>query len=277
MHDDDGYFDSTPRPTDVLGVVGLVLAFCVSPVGLLVSLIAALTPPRAVALVGVVVGTAGTVLWVFAGMWVWTFVVAGMAIVEFATDAEAIGDAAESRRAADGAYPADIGALGLDAASLIDPWGAPYGYRVTADGENAVVTSAGPDGAFGTPDDLRVHRYHVEEAVVVAVGMIAAGDVADVEVIEGYGAAILGIAGLERALELHLAETGAYPAALTDIPGIDDELATDPWGRPFRYSLNESGGRFTLVSDGRDGLPGTDDDLDSNDVDIESSGRRSGP
>jgi len=35
----------------------------------------------------------------------------------------------------------------------MDPWGRPYSLDV--DGEQATVTSCGPDGELGTPDDIR--------------------------------------------------------------------------------------------------------------------------
>ena len=38
--------------------------------------------------------------------------------------------------------------------SGLDPWGKPYGIEI--DGSRAFVFSAGPDGEFGTADDLHV-------------------------------------------------------------------------------------------------------------------------
>ncbi|MGQ7296182.1 FxLYD domain-containing protein [Quadrisphaera sp. KR29] len=69
-----GYRGAPPRPTSVVAVVGLVLAFVLSPVGVVVSAFGigdtrgGRKAGRGLAVAGVVVGVLGTVLWVVAAI-----------------------------------------------------------------------------------------------------------------------------------------------------------------------------------------------------------------
>jgi hypothetical protein len=69
-------------------------------------------------------------------------------------------------------------------------------------------------------------------------------------------------------LEKFKADHGAYPAALTDLPGSQ---AVDAWGRAFVYRVPGVGADYDLVSLGRDGEEGGE----GLDADISSTARAS--
>ena len=48
-------------------------------------------------------------------------------------------------------------------APIRDPWGNPYVYELSGDGETASVVSFGPDGERGTSDDIAAHREAFEK------------------------------------------------------------------------------------------------------------------
>ena len=143
-------------PTNVLGIVGFVLAFCLPPVGFLLSLIAVFRAPRGFAIAGLVVGLIGSIL---VGVLVAGFAVAGKYMisgVEFVIDTQQISQAAGTYASANnGNAPADLSALNLPRDTATDPWG--EAYRLTP-GENGAWTleSAGIDKTWGTADDIRI-------------------------------------------------------------------------------------------------------------------------
>ena len=72
---------------------------------------------------------------------------------------KALAVAAETARASSGAYPSSLETLGAPADRL-DPWGRPPRYEVFPESRAAALgldfrfTSAGPDGIFGSADDI---------------------------------------------------------------------------------------------------------------------------
>jgi len=103
---------------------------------------------------------------------------------------------------------------------------------------------------------------------VVALAVLIGGAV----VVAGIAAVAAG-AGLEGVLEVmkdgqtirasidqHVGTTGAPPATLGELSGLDAEALTDPWGRPYRYEVGP-GNKWKLTSDGKDGAPGGGDDV----------------
>lgn len=142
-------------PTNVLGIVGFVLAFCLPPIGFLLSLIAVMKPPRGFAIAGLIVSTilsiflALTVIGLAAiGKPIWT-------IFEYIQDTSQIVQAANAYGSANGAAPADLNALSLPQATTIDPWGQPW--RLTPGSGTAwTLESSGFDQTWGTSDDIRI-------------------------------------------------------------------------------------------------------------------------
>lgn len=123
---------------------------------------------------------------------------------------------------------AEMKKRGVDLDALRDPWGRPYQFTFSIAGPyyNNRITSAGPDGIFGSrnagelSDDVgewsvSIH-YFVDETAVI-----------------------------ERALAVHYAKTGVFPhndqefKTVLDEARLTPEQLTDPWGRPYRFSFTD--------------------------------------
>ncbi len=63
-----------------------------------------------------------------------------------------------------------------------------------------------------------------------------------------------GLERIGRAVETYREKTGSLPAALDDLPDMQQVHPVDSWRRPFLYSVQ--GTSYTLTSLGRDGKPG---------------------
>lgn len=154
-----------------LGIVGFILAFCISPLGLLISLFALTKRPRGFAVGGVIVGLIGTIVWgVFgAGIYYGGAMMKDMfqAVQRVETTREAI-KAYQDRN--DGALPENLDALGLEAASTTDPWGTPFRYQRSEDGTSFTLTIAGPDGTFDDGKDVVVTPAMTPNQIGEALG-----------------------------------------------------------------------------------------------------------
>jgi uncharacterized protein YfaS (alpha-2-macroglobulin family) len=117
---------------------------------------------------------------------------------------------------------------GADLDALRDPWGRPYQFTLSIAGPyyNIRVTSAGPDGVFGT-----------------TLGLQFSDDV------EEWSASIHYFtnetAAIEQALAVHYAKTGVFPQSEPEFKAVLDEARLapeqriDPWGRPYHFSFTE--------------------------------------
>lgn len=150
---DPGY-EAQGRGGNTLGVVGFALAFCVSPLGLLLSLIALRKQPRGFAIAGSVIGLVGTVVWAIVGagaVFSAPYIAKG---VDLSQDYLAISQAVESYKTKNnGALPADLAAAGVTGDEATDPFNQPYRFAPSADGKGWSLEISGPDNAFGTSDD----------------------------------------------------------------------------------------------------------------------------
>ncbi len=145
-------FETHERPTgtNVLGVVGFILSFCLSPIGLVISLIALAKQPRGFAIAGVIIGLLGSGVWVCGGIGYSAFKKAGlMSAIEMTQDFEKIQPAAN-------ASTTDITSLGLASDVSTDPWGTPYRIGPNESASSFKLTSNGPDKLPDTADDLSV-------------------------------------------------------------------------------------------------------------------------
>lgn len=143
-----------PQGSNVLGIVGFVLAFCVSPLGLILSLVALAKPPRGFAVAGTVIGLIGTCVWALVGYGL--FAGGGVFIKGFGlgTDYSVV----QSQIAAysgshNGEIPADLATAGVPEGARKDPWDRDYKFERSEDGKSWTLTSASFDGQFGTADD----------------------------------------------------------------------------------------------------------------------------
>jgi len=162
-----------------LGVAGFLIAFVglfiptgiVSLLGLILSVAALGRPPRLFAVLGVLLGLLGVLIWGAAilallfGIAVVGVVLAVLAVMAMiVTETELTTVTAdmlniqaaivEARAHHGGSEPLAISKLGLPAAAMLDPWGRPYRLEACSSGFVDVV-SDGPDGESGTSDDLR--------------------------------------------------------------------------------------------------------------------------
>ena len=165
QHDDQGYEGSYQEPmpgegrpqSNVLGIVGFILAFCVSPIGLIVSLIALRKPPRGLAIGGVVVGLLGTVgLAVIAAGVGWAFTQPIFKIQsEISQDYILIDREVASYQSKNGALPTSLDQLTtLTADQRTDPWGHAYVLEAQPSANTWSLRILGPDGQPDTSDDL---------------------------------------------------------------------------------------------------------------------------
>lgn len=154
--------------SNVLGIVGFILAFCISPVGLLVSLIALFKRPRGFAIAGVIVGLLGSAIW---GVFIGFGVVFGPDAVKAAQTAQRYGEIEAQvtayQAANDGALPPDLGALQLPN-GVNDGWGNPMRFEPDPDGTGWILRSAGFDAQFNTEDDF-VFQDNMSQRQVQAV------------------------------------------------------------------------------------------------------------
>jgi len=164
----DGGFESEyqePR-SNTLAIVGFVLAFCLSPIGLLLSLIALAKPPRGLAVAGVIVGLLGCVAWAMLGWLVVQVGRHGFEVAEVMEDYRSIEAAVAAHRAANNdAYPDELSQLNVDQAALTDPWGGQYRYEKLPDGKGFAVLSSGIDGRSGSMDDIRIEFGMTESEI----------------------------------------------------------------------------------------------------------------
>ena len=173
-------YDYMPvRRSNVLGIIGFVCALVglfsgghiLSPLGLILSLIALGDRPRAFAVWGAILGLLGTCGWLLvllvlviaavgltaAGVGVFFFSQADR--IELTSDMGKIAMLAEDYKHANrGVAPADLSVLALQIANTIDPWGHAYRYELIEEDPGFDIVSDGPDGASGTEDDVRLSR-----------------------------------------------------------------------------------------------------------------------
>lgn len=162
---------AAPRKSNVLGIVGFILAFCVSPIGLILSLVALARPPRGFAVAGTIVGLLGSAAWALV---IFVFVVFGPAAVsifentsDYAQIARAI-DAYKTNNA--GALPPDLAALNLPADVLEDHEGNAYAYSMDPATGEWSITFIGWDGMPDTGDEVVLTSGMTESEVGQALG-----------------------------------------------------------------------------------------------------------
>ncbi|MBN8646024.1 MAG: type II secretion system protein GspG [Planctomycetes bacterium] len=261
---DDLGFEEPRSQSNTLGLVGFILAFCLSPIGLLLSLVALLKVPRGFAIAGVIVGLIGTAVW---GFVIYGVVLVGGAAMKAMETANAVGDlqtALASAKTPEGEYPADLSGI----ASKNDAWGHALVYERTPDKKGYLLTSPGADGQAGTSDDF-VTMQAVRGDVNIALAMMgAAGNIAG-----GAGGGKAGDAiSASRsifllAITLDEAKTaGGLPETLESMAGIHPALLKDPWGSAYQYTRSADGTSYLLRSNGPDTKPDTGDEIDSQQV-----------
>ena len=254
-----------------LAIVGLLLAICVGPIGLVISLVAMTRRPRGLAIAGVVVGLLTTMIIVVTISMTVRIVgdIGNMVehVKHLDDDIDAITMMIREHEETEGAYPEYIELLDIDPEALTDPWNRPYSYSRRADGTNWFLTSFGEDGLPDTDDDLVFDRYLDDVGVYIFYE--------SQKIAERFGApkqvgdsmdCFVDMARLGHAVEAYVEEHSAPPASIADIPGMETWMTEDPWGNPYIYEHDEETGNFSFGSLGADGQAGTSDDLNSDDA-----------
>lgn len=175
----------TTNETNVLGIAGFVVSLVglcsagiLSPIGLIMSLVALGKRPKGFAIAGVVLGALGS-CGIILGLIMLPLVLiaAGLALaaagavgiagalsgvggpeIEAQFDAAFLTMNVEQYYNDNGSYPMTLaeGTQKLDASSKLrtDHWGNPYLYMVAPDRTKFWIFSAGPDGIAGSADDI---------------------------------------------------------------------------------------------------------------------------
>jgi hypothetical protein len=165
-----------PPPTNGLGIAGFVcslVGLCagglLSPVGLILSLVALGREPRGFAIAGVILGALGSCgfLPLIALAFIAPAVLVGLGLAGLYPPIAANIDMAQLNHEiavyeeVTGALPESLDDLNLDASRqdiLVDPWGNRYVYEQVAGTPGFRVLSTGPDGQLGTTDDIEVNE-----------------------------------------------------------------------------------------------------------------------
>lgn len=262
-HDDLG-FEEPRSQSNTLGLVGFILAFCLSPIGLLLSLIAMFKVPRGFAIAGVIVGLIGTVIW---GVVIYGVVLVGGATMKAVETARTMGDvqtALVAAKSPEGEYPADLSGI----AAKSDSWGHPLAYERSPDKKGYLLASAGADGQSGTSDDF-VTIQSVQGDMNIALAMMGTAG----SLVGGAGGGKAGDAITASRNIFLLAMTldeaksaGGLPESLETMVGVHPSLLKDPWGSAYVYTRSADGTSYLLRSNGPDTKPDTGDELDSQQV-----------
>lgn len=258
----DFMYEQPKASSNTLGLVGFILAFCLSPIGLLLSLIGLTKSPRGFAIAGVIVGLVGTAIWGVLGYGAYFVGTVALGAKKSADALTAVQTNIEGAKSAAGEYPADLTAI----AANVDAFGNPFVYERSADKMGYLLTSKGKDGQSGTPDDVSTIQGVTGDLNIVLASMGAGGGL--------FGSAGGGQAGqgiqlathmmlIQMALDNEQKKSGSLPESLDKTTGLVSSLLTDPWGSAFVYTRSSDGQSFELRSNGPDKAPGTADDQDS--------------
>jgi hypothetical protein len=171
----DPYF--VPRATNGLGIAGFIISLAglmtggiLSPIGLILSLVALGRRPRGFAIAGVVlgaVGSCGVIVAIVAILVLGLATVAagfGLALMSNPEKAEIslemvhIAKAVAEYKQQNHYVPASLNLLHLPENIQKDPWGNEYHYEVLSEGKSFDIISAGADKKFDTGDDVRFSR-----------------------------------------------------------------------------------------------------------------------
>ncbi len=252
--------DLQERPSNPMGLVGFILAFCLPPIGLVLSLIALAWRPRGFAIAGVIIGLITTTVVAVVGVVTVKSIQQVAKFTEIAQSAGKMQTALASAQGTSGAYPADLAAAGIAAEN--DPWGTPIQYEQTGGGAGYLLTTAGADKQFDTVDDILMDPYTQGEVMTIMGATSGAVSMFGGEA-KNAGRVMLDLVRLSLTLDAQNTQNGAYPDSLEAIPGMVPKAMTDPWGSAYVYSVTKDGSRYNLASIGPDKKPGTPDDIDA--------------
>jgi hypothetical protein len=167
----------------IVSLVGFISCGCLSPIGLLLSIIGLFKEPRGFAIAGLVLGLLGSIgaffiffVFGFAALLAAIGFAAIAMTIELGTDATTIQQAVNTYQASNGAMPIRIEDLQISDPDIItDPWGVQYVIQVEVDADGVEthwLVSAGPDMAMGTSDDLQFMNLNTGEVNDAAIEQV---------------------------------------------------------------------------------------------------------
>jgi type II secretory pathway pseudopilin PulG len=154
----------------ICSLVGILTGGILSPIGLILSLVALGKRPRGWAIAGTIlgfVGSCGLIAILIGAVVLGLGALAALVGLVLLTDADRVEvtrDMATIAVMIDGHekenryLPASLEVLDLPLSTMTDPWGKRYAYHLTDDDTGFDLVSAGPDGSFGGEDDLAFSR-----------------------------------------------------------------------------------------------------------------------
>ncbi len=278
MPQDDFALEFQQPRSNTLGLVGFILSFCLSPIGLILSLIGLGKPPRGFAIAGVVIGLLGTCVWIGGGMVIYIGYQAVIQAQQVTERVAAVQVALAGAKGPDGKYPADLSSLNLGANST-DPWGHPFTYERSPDGLGYLLSTPGKDGVADNGDDLEVTAALNKEWVTGMAAMSFTGGLIG-NLGQGQAGAALrcfrSLMNFQAMLESEVSAGRPLPKKLADLPGVPPKLLNDPWGTPYVYTAADDNKTFILKSIGPDKQAGTQDDIDTNQMQRQIHAARKG-
>ncbi len=143
----------------IVSIVGVFTGGCLTPIGLILSIVGLFKEPRGFAIAGLIVSLIALFGWVlaflFLGVGVFAVVLGAVGLSAWLGQAQAefqtIEAALQERYAEVGAYPGDLDGLGLAPEVLRNGDDVPYQYTALATGFE--LRDVGGDGQAGTADD----------------------------------------------------------------------------------------------------------------------------
>ena len=157
----------------VISILGLLISGILSPIGLVLSLVALGKPVgKGIAWAGIILGLVGTcgwgLVWLIAGAAILGVIFAALGIailarpeqIEISRDMATIAVQVEKyKETHDGVAPASLQILPIGRSTHLDPWGGEYRYVLDSKTEMGYdVISNGPDAQPETDDDIYMSR-----------------------------------------------------------------------------------------------------------------------
>lgn len=110
--------------------------------------------------------------------------------------------------------------------------------------------------------------------LVGSLGMLVTLTFVGVMAVVGIAAAVMSIVGvghvfetgvdayqMREAIVAYEQDNNALPASIADLPDLSERFTQDFWGNPYVVEIDAQRRSLTVTSHGKDGLPGTADDL----------------
>lgn len=99
----------------------------------------------------------------------------------------------------------------------------------------------------------------IQTALLAALLIALGGTIFAVMELPGYLRSAQSMMEIGQKVEDYRMQNGTLPASLDQLSGI---TRTDAWGNPIVYQLDPANNTYSIITNGPDGLPNTDDELE---------------